>query len=216
MFTGLVQKKGKFAGLNHVSGGTSIQILCSAWENEPLVFGESVAVQGACLTVTEVNSDGFFADVLEETLNCTNLGTLKYGDYVNLERALRISDRLGGHIVGGHIDGVGRIIAKEPAGRDFVFRISCDEKEARYIVRKGSVAIDGISLTISAVPAPDVFEVAVIPTTLHETSLGTRAVGDTVNIETDIMARYIEKFMSGENYDKNITFEQLAEAGFSY
>ena len=215
MFTGLIQKKGVFKGMELKNGGASIEIGCTPWEGEPLVAGESVAVQGACLTVVGISSAGFTADVLQETLDCTNLGQLKRGAPLNLERALRLCDRMGGHIVGGHVDGVGRLELVEKTGRDIKLRISCREEEARYIVRKGSVAIDGISLTASAVPGPRLFEVAIIPTTWRETSLGARVAGDTVNIETDVIARYIEKLIGGADGSVGLTFEKLINSGFS-
>lgn len=214
MFTGLIQKKGSFKGMTRKNGGASIDIECTPWDSEPLVPGESVAVQGACLTVVGISSKGFTADVLQETLDCTNLGGLKPGASLNLERALRLCDRMGGHIVSGHVDGVGAVEKIERMGRDIKLRISCREEEARYIVRKGSVAIDGISLTVSAVPGPRLFEVSIIPTTLRETSLEERIEGDAVNIETDVIARYIEKLAGGSEASGGLTFEKLINSGF--
>ena len=215
MFTGLVQKKGVFVGLLGGGSAAVAVIECAPWAGEPLVKGESVAVQGACLTVVGVLPGGFTADVLAETLACTTLGRLRQGDPVNLERALRLSDRLGGHLVAGHVDGTGEILSIARRGRDYALRIRCRSEEARYLVRKGSVAIDGVSLTVSAVPAADVFEVCIIPTTWHETSLGARAVGDGVNVETDILARYLEKLAAvGGNAPAGLTLETLVGAGF--
>ena len=215
MFTGLVQKKGFFRGLKRGDGGAVMEIGCVPWENDPLVPGESVAVQGACLTVVGVSSGGFTADVLQETLDCTNLGSLKSKAPLNLERALRLSDRLGGHIVSGHVDGVGVIASIAKVGRDYCLRVACRREEARYVVGKGSIAIDGISLTVSAVPTPLEFEVCIIPTTWHETSLGARAVGDDVNLETDIIGRYIERLsQGGPAVPSSLTLETLLNAGF--
>lgn len=215
MFTGLVQKKGVFVKLAGDGGAAVAEIACEPWEDDPLVKGESVAVQGACLTVVGISSDGFTADVLEETLACTNLRRLRRGDPVNLERALRLSDRLGGHIVAGHVDGTGEIVAIARRGRDYAVRIRCRPEEVRYIVRKGSVAIDGISLTVSDVPAADAFEVCIIPTTWQETSLGARSVGDAVNLETDILARYLEKLAAGgPSAGSGLTLDKLLGAGF--
>jgi len=199
MFTGLVQKKGVFVKLAGDGGAAVAEIACEPWKDDPLVKGESVAVQGACLTVVGISSDGFTADVLEETLACTNLRRLRRGDPVNLERALRLSDRLGGHIVAGHVDGTGEIVAIARRGRDYAVRIRCRPEEARYIVRKGSVAIDGISLTV----------------TWQETSLGARSVGDAVNLETDILARYLEKLAAGgPSAGSGLTLDKLLGAGF--
>ena len=215
MFTGLVQKKGVFVKLAGDGGAAVAEIACEPWKDDPLVKGESVAVQGACLTVVGISSYSFTADVLEETLACTNLRRLRRGAPVNLERALRLSDRLGGHIVAGHVDGTGEIVAIARRGRDYAVRIRCRPEEARYIVRKGSVAIDGISLTVSDVPAADAFEVCIIPTTWQETSLGARSVGDAVNLETDILARYLEKLAAGgPSAGSGLTLDKLLGAGF--
>lgn len=214
MFTGLVQKVGVFKAISRMGGGASISVECAPWAGEPLVMGESVAVQGACLTVSAIRDGGFSADVLDETLACTNLGTLKTGAPLNLERALRLSDRLGGHVVSGHVDATGRIEDIGKAGRDFRLRISCRPEEARYIVRKGSVALDGISLTVSAVPGECEFEVCIIPTTWRETSLSARAVGDRLNIETDIIARYVERLAQSGAREHGLTLDKLVGAGF--
>ncbi|MGI5868632.1 MAG: riboflavin synthase [Kiritimatiellia bacterium] len=215
MFTGLVQKKGAFVKLAGDTGAAVLEIACEPWDDDPLIKGESVAVQGACLTVVGISSNGFSVDVLKETLDCTNLGRLRRGDPVNLERALRLTDRLGGHVVSGHIDGTGEILAITRQGRDHLVRIRCRPEEARYIVRKGSIAVDGISLTVSAVPAADAFEVCIIPTTWQETSLGARSVGDIVNLETDILARYLEKLAASEQATgSSLTLDKLLAAGF--
>jgi len=216
MFTGLVQKKGVFVKLSGGGGATVMEIACSPWDGDPLVKGESVAVQGACLTVVGISERGFTADVLAETLACTTIKNLKKGDPLNLERALRLSDRLGGHIVSGHVDGTGVIKSISKVGRDYCLRLVCCEAEARYIVWKGSVALDGISLTVSAVPSLLEFEVCIIPTTWQETSLGSRSVGDEVNIETDIIGRYVEKLGQGvgASAPKTLSMEKLMESGF--
>lgn len=215
MFTGLVQKKGVFNGLSRRNGGTVMDIACSPWTDDPLVKGESVAVQGACLTVVNITATGFTADVLDETLACTNFVDLKPGDALNLERALRLSDRLGGHIVSGHIDGVGAVKSISKVGRDFCVRLSCEAKLARYIVFKGSVALDGISLTVSAVPSLVEFEVSIIPTTWSETSLGSRVVGDNVNLETDLIGRYVERLLQNEGTGCSpLTLDKLVQSGF--
>lgn len=214
MFTGLVQKRGSLLSLSRgAAGGAVVRVANDPWPGDPLAPGESVAVQGCCLTVAAVRPDGFEADVLDETLRATALGGLAPGAALNLERALRASDRLGGHLVQGHVDAVAALESVEPAGRDFRLRLRCEPAVARYIVYKGSVALDGVSLTVSAVPAPGVFEVNVIPVTWRETSLSERRPGDSLNLETDILARYVEAFLAAPAR-KPVTMDLLRAAGF--
>ncbi|MCL1856973.1 MAG: riboflavin synthase, partial [Kiritimatiellaeota bacterium] len=169
-------------------------------------------VQGVCLTVAQLCHDGFEADVLDETLERTTLGTLRMNAPVNLERALRLSDRLGGHLVSGHVDGRGTVSAKFPRGRDTVLRIACDGALLRYVIHKGSIAIDGVSLTVTAVTA-DAFEVNLIPTTLADTTLGACALDAPVNLETDLVAKYIERF-TRHAAARPLSLETLTAAGF--
>ena len=213
MFTGLIQQKGVFKTLRGGSSSATLDIACTPWPDAPLALGESVATQGVCLTVSAIRADGFSADVLPETLRRTTLGALRPGAALNLERALRLCDRLGGHIVTGHIDGTGTLASVATTGRDRVLRISAPAEIMRYIVMKGSVALDGISLTVSAV-SDTWFEVCIIPTTWRETSLSERAAGDTVNIETDILGRYVERFVSGTSTGNNLSLDKLLSAGF--
>ena len=216
MFTGLVQRRGSLLGLARSGGGAVARVACAPWDDDSLEPGESVAVQGCCLTVAAVRADGFDADVLDETLRATALGGLRAGAAVNLERALRASDRLGGHLVLGHVDATAALESVERAGRDWRLRLRCgDAAAARYVVYKGSVALDGVSLTVSAVPAPGLFEVNVIPTTWRETSLSERRPGDRVNLETDILARYVEALLAPAAGAKPVTMELLRAAGFA-
>ena len=219
MFTGLVQKVGRLGGVSRAAGGGAVlSVACAPWADGPLAAGESVAVQGCCLTVCAPRPDGFDADVLDETLAVTALGRLAPGSALNLERALRPADRLGGHIVQGHVDGTAELLAIERAGRDFRMRLRCAPAEARYVVYKGSVALDGTSLTVSAVPEPCVFEVNLIPTTLRETSLGQRRRGDLLNLETDVLGRYVEALLRGGGEERErpgLTMERLLQAGFA-
>lgn len=215
MFTGLVRQRGAWLGLARSGGGAVARVACGPWEDGPLEPGESVSVQGCCLTVAAVRADGFDADVLDETLRATALGSLRGGAAVNLERALRPSDRLGGHLVQGHVDATARVESVERAGRDWRLRLRCGSAEAKYIVYKGSVALDGVSLTVSAVPAPGLFEVNVIPTTWRETSLSERRPGDPVNLETDVLARYVEALLAAPAGGKPVTMELLRAAGFA-
>ena len=209
-------KKGTFVSFSQKDGGATINIKCDAWRDDPLALGESIAVQGVCLTVTSFSDTSFSADVLKETLNCTVLGTLKSGMTVNLERALRLSDRVGGHLVAGHVDGIGTVTDISYAGRDRVIRVKCSEDEFRYIVYKGSVALNGISLTVSKIVNSAEFEVNIIPATWEMTSLSSIRVNDGINIETDIVGRYIERFMktTENSNDGGLTMEQLLQAGF--
>lgn len=216
MFTGLVQKVGRLAGIHHGGLGRIIQIRSVVPWEEPLQKGESIAVQGCCLTVTQIHEDGFDADMLEETFACTAFGELGTNAAVNLERALRASDRMGGHIVQGHVDAKAAIVSITPQERDWRVRLSCSGEAARYVVNKGSVALDGISLTVSHLPARGLFEVDIIPTTWRETSLHDRKPGDHVNLETDIIGRFVEHFLmngygeAGNGIDEAL----LRKAGF--
>lgn len=177
-----------------------------------LALGESVAVQGACLTVTSVGDGCFTADLLDETLRRTTLQRLVQGARVNLERALALGDRLGGHIVSGHVDECGTLAGIEERGRDLAWRMSCSKELARQTVMKGSVAIDGVSLTVSGL-GDDWFEVNLIPHTLKETSLGDRRVHDAVNLEGDLLGKYVARLL-GKEARCGVTEKLLAENGF--
>ena len=211
MFTGLVQCIGKVVRSEPRGAGARLTIdaprLVS--EGEPLTFGESIAVDGACLTVAESAGSAFTADVLEETLRCTCLGGLVAGDGVNLERALKVGDRLGGHLVSGHVDEVGRLAERCQEGADARFRIACSADFARNVVRKGSVALSGVSLTVRDVGA-DWFDVALIPTTLAQTKLGALRPGDALNLEADPIALYVRRALGQDA----LTEARLLEAGF--
>jgi len=165
-------------------------------------IGESISVDGVCLTVTEISPGALSMDVSEESLARTTLGSLKQSDRVNLERALRLTDRLGGHLVLGHIDGVGTIIRKQPRQRSWTIRVAMDSALTRYTVEKGSIAIDGVSLTINRC-FPDGVEVNIIPQTGEATTLLRKEVGEKVNIETDLIGKYIERLMSRANDKHN-------------
>ena len=208
MFTGIIQKIGT---VKRVSRGTGL-VVEIGFEPfaRPLEEGESVAVNGVCLTVAKCDQARFTADVLEETVSRTGIGDLIPGEKVNLERALRAGDSMGGHIVQGHVDCRGTVKAKLPKGRDFQLQIRCGRVLAAQSVLKGSVAIDGVSLTISAI-GDDWIGVDLIPTTAAETILGAKKVGDKVNLEGDIVGKYIAK-----NAEKTggLTQEALQNAGF--
>jgi riboflavin synthase len=190
VFTGLVAGTGTVESLERDGAGVRLRVRSElAGELGP---GDSVAVNGVCLTAVEPDGTGFSADVMEETLRRSSLGPLGTGDAVNLELPLRAGDRLGGHIVQGHVDGTGEVDSVREEGRSRVVRIAAPAELLRYVVEKGSIAVDGVSLTVSAVDG-DAFEVSLIPETLERTTLGAAAPGRTVNLEVDVLAKYVEK-----------------------
>jgi riboflavin synthase len=211
MFTGLIESVGTLEGIARQAGGATITVACGPW-TPPLVHGESIAVQGACLTVTGLEETRFRADVLDETLRRTNLGGKRIGQALNLERALRLGDRLGGHFVTGHVDAVGTLETIRMEGRDRVLRLRCARDVAVGIVEKGSVALDGISLTVSSVDE-GAFEVCVIPWTWAHTSLNERVAGDPLNVETDMIGKYIQRHLAAQGTG-TLSERMLAEAGF--
>ncbi|MBM4142265.1 MAG: riboflavin synthase [Lentisphaerae bacterium] len=214
MFTGLIQRIGTLAARNSAAGGVSLAIGHAPWET-PLAPGESVAVNGVCLTVAGAERGSFACDALPETLARSNLGALPVGGRVNLERALRLGDRLGGHMVAGHIDGAGRIGAVRAAGRDTVLRVVCDAALLEGIVRKGSVACDGVSLTVASRQA-DGFEVWLVPVTRRDTTLGAAREGDAVNIELDMIGKYVRQYLGrAAGADGGVSLADLARAGFA-
>ena len=193
MFTGIVEELGV------VTARTALPDAAQLTVRGPLVtsdakHGDSIAVNGVCLTVVTIEDGSFTADVMKETLDRSSLGVLEEGSAVNLERSMRLQDRVGGHLVQGHVDGVGQIAARDAAEHWTVLRITLPDGLDRYIVEKGSVTVDGVSLTVSAVHA-GWFEVSLIPTTLQLTTLGLKAPGEPVNLEVDITAKYVEKLL---------------------
>lgn len=208
MFTGIIQKIGTVKRVSR-GAGLVVEIGFTPW-TKPLEEGESVAVNGVCLTVARCDATRFTADVLEETVARTGIGDLLPGDRVNLERALRAGDSMGGHLVQGHVDCRGTVIAKIAKGRDFQLRIRCGRVLAAQSVLKGSVAIDGTSLTISAI-GDDWLGVDLIPTTAAETILGAKKIGDKVNLEGDIVGKYVAKASAPKTA---LTEESLRNAGF--
>lgn len=207
MFTGLIQKIGTVKRLSR-GAGLVLEIGFDPWV-KPLEEGESVAVNGVCLTVARCDATRFTADVLEETVARTGFGDLIPGEKVNLERALRAGDPLGGHLVQGHVDCRGTILAHVSKGRDFQLRIRCGRVLAAQSVLKGSIAVDGVSLTISTI-GDDWLGVDLIPTTATETILGLKRVGDKVNLEGDIVGKYIARSAARQGLSE----DALARAGF--
>jgi riboflavin synthase len=203
MFTGIVEDLGEVQAIEHLGDSARIHIR-SAKVTQDAQIGDSIAVNGVCLTVTSFLGDppdggpptprGFIADVMGETLRLTSLKDIAPGTKVNLERSVRVQDRLGGHLVQGHVDGTATIISRDPQENWEVVRISLPRDLSKYVAHKGSVTVDGISLTVSAV-GPDWFEVSLIPETLKRTTLGTRSPGEAVNLEVDVIAKYVEKLL---------------------
>jgi riboflavin synthase len=194
MFTGLVEEKGVIAGLER--GADSVRLSFMAPHvRQGLEIGDSVSVNGCCLTVVVTGPDGFAVEAVAETLRRTTMGALEPGDEVNLERALVLGDRLGGHIVQGHVDGTGIVSDARPEGDSIVLRIGAAPDVLRYTVEKGSITIDGVSLTVAGV-LEDSFLVALIPHTMAETTLGPDAVGRMVNLEVDVLAKYVERLIA--------------------
>ena len=222
MFTGIIEEIGTVRSIRKGSVSASIEIGCSEIL-EDVKIGDSIAVNGVCLTATALTGSGFTADVMHETLNRSSLGALKAGSHVNLERAMAAGGRFGGHIVSGHIDGTGTIRRLERDENAVWYTIGCGSDLLRYIIEKGSIAIDGISLTVAKV-AQDSFSVSIIPHTLSETILAEKKLGDTVNLENDCIGKYVERLLTfdaegpdqpaSETKQSTLTREFLIENGF--
>ena len=209
MFTGIIEEIGTVKAVKKGAKSTSITISGNGLFSD-LKLGDSVAANGVCLTVTKLNDNNFTADVMNETLSRSSLGELKIGSLVNLEPAMPINGRYGGHMVSGHIDGMGKIISIQKDGIAFWYKIKADNKIMRYIIEKGSVTIDGISLTVAKAER-DNFSVSIFPHTANETTLSGKKIGSVVNLENDIVGKYIEKFM---NTPKDIKKDFLQKHGF--
>ena len=218
MFTGLIEGIGQIRDIR-LNGGDMNIFIIPLFDMSDCHIGDSVAVNGVCLTVMEMNDGLFMMYASGETISRTTLGGLRQGSEVNLERALRLSDRLGGHIVSGHVDGIGKITLKKQVKQSWLLGLTIDEKLSRYTIEKGSITIDGISLTIN-VCQNGYFEVNIIPETSSSTTLLKKKIGDTVNIETDLIAKYIEKLFIKErtagnnNASSSINMEMLEQFGF--
>lgn len=199
MFTGIIEEIGEITAIEPSGDGWRLTVRAPKAAADA-VHGESIAVSGVCLTVVGSTPESFDADVMKQTLDVAALGTASVGTRVNIEKAMPVGARLGGHIVQGHVDGTGAVIDVRPGKEWSVLRISLPADLAPLVVDKGSISVDGTSLTVSAVSAPDAveawFEVSLIPETLAATTLGTRAVGDRVNLETDILARHVERLLA--------------------
>jgi riboflavin synthase len=194
VFTGIVEELGEVVSLQALPGAAARIRVRGPVVTGGARSGDSIAVNGVCLTVVDPDGDTFAADVMRETLDRSSLGTLRPGDPVNLERAATLATRLGGHLVQGHVDGVGSIVDREPAQHWEAVRFSLPEGLGRYVVEKGSITVDGVSLTVVDVDG-DTFSVGLIPTTLALTTLGRKGIGDPVNLEVDVIAKYVEKLV---------------------
>jgi riboflavin synthase len=194
MFTGIIQSIGRIVAIEPHGGDRRLRIATGKLDLAATKLGDSIAVSGVCLTVVELAADGFWADVSAETLSCTTLADLLVGDAVNLEMALTPSTALGGHLISGHVDGVGTLAERHDDARSVRLRITAPAALARYIAAKGSICVDGVSLTVNAVHGAD-FELNIVPHTLQETTLGEFAPGRRVNLEVDIIARYLERLL---------------------
>jgi riboflavin synthase len=214
MFTGIIEEVGRVASLTPGGGGARVEIAATR-VLEDARDGDSIATDGVCLTITRRTERGFAADCSAETLRLTTIGGLRPGAPVNLERALAFGARLGGHLVQGHVEGVGELVARRPEGESVMMRFAYPPHLGRYIVHKGSIAVGGISLTVANL-ADAWFEVAVIPVTLEQTSLGEMAIGTPVNLETDLIAKYVERLLSAHAATGRtpLSVEALKEMGY--
>lgn len=214
MFTGIIEEIGKIKSISDGGASEILKVECEKVLKNTQI-GDSIALNGVCLTVTSMSDTEYTADVMHETLNRSTLGKLKPGDKVNLERAMAADGRFGGHIVSGHIDGVGHIINIQEDDNAVWYTVEADEDIMRYVVKKGSITIDGISLTV-AYADDQMFKVSTIPHTRKVTNLEEKKTGDAVNLECDIIGKYVEKLLNVENKRKtsNITESFLEENGF--
>ena len=218
MFTGLIEGIGKISGISRARNEMRVSVK-PLFDMTGCRLGDSISVNGVCLTVSEMREGSLGMDVSGETLSRSTLSQLRVGDQVNLERALLLTDRLGGHLVSGHVDGIGKILKMEQVYQSWVIRIGIEEALSHYIIEKGSIAVDGISLTINACEK-DLFEVNIIPQTGMETTLLSKNIGDPVNIETDLIGKYVEKFVyreraaREEKSSSGIDMETLVKHGF--
>ncbi|HIG64763.1 MAG TPA: riboflavin synthase [Methyloprofundus sp.] len=216
MFTGIILAIGKITQIQQKAGDVRLSIDTGKLSLADAHLGDSIAVNGICLTAVELTEHGFVADVSNETLARTNLKQVAIGTPVNLELALMPQTRMGGHIVSGHVDGLANLLEKKPDGRSIRFKFRVANELAKYIAEKGSICINGISLTVNSVNGAE-FSVNIVPHTLKETSLGFAAVNDKVNIEVDLLARYMERLMKGDattDCKSGVTENLLKESGF--
>lgn len=194
MFTGLIETQGIITRTERVAGGMRLEVYAPEFGRD-MAIGDSVAVDGACLTIVKFIRGAFLVDISDESLQRSTLGELRQGSHVNLERAMRVSDRLGGHIVSGHVDTVGRLAGRQPGGNGTIYRFTAPAELLGFLVEKGSVAVDGISLTVASLSS-DGFTAVVIPHTNEVTTLGDKPIGSTVNLEADLFAKYVKRYVA--------------------
>ncbi len=217
MFTGIIQAIGTVSSIKDQGGDVRLRIHTGKLDLSDVALGDSIAVNGVCLTAVELPGDGFVADVSGETLSLTSLGQLKSGSPVNLEKALTLATRLGGHLVSGHVDGLGTVISREEDARSVCFVIEAPAELAKYIVHKGSITVDGTSLTVNGVDGAR-FDLNIVPHTLQETIMDSYRPGSRVNLEVDLIARYLERLLLGDKAaqsgSQGLSREMLEKAGF--
>lgn len=215
MFTGIIEAVGEIASLAQKGDGMRLYIKTGKLDLVDVSLGDSIAVNGVCLTAVDLPGDGFWADVSGETLDRTTLGQLRVGSRINLEKAMAAGGRFGGHLVSGHVDGLGKIVSRENAGRFVRFAVESPDTLARYIAEKGSITVDGTSLTVNAVNGAR-FELTIVPHTLQETVMADYRVGSRVNLEVDVVARYLERLLLSDSSlpEEGVTRELLARCGF--
>ena len=217
MFTGIIQAVGEVVTLQPSGGDVRLRIKTGSLSLDDVALGDSICTNGVCLTVIELPGDGYWADVSVETLDFTTLGKLKSGSRVNLEKAMTPASRLGGHIVSGHVDGVGEIVSLEKDARSVRFVVRAPDALAKYIAHKGSICVDGTSLTVNAVRGAE-FDLNIIPQTVAETIFGEYQAGSRVNLEVDVIARYLERLVLGDAAadpkTTGLSMEMLADNGF--
>lgn len=198
MFTGIISAIGDIADLEQRGGDVRLTIRTGSLSLADVQLGDSIACNGACLTAVELTGEGFIADVSVESLNLTTIGNWKNGSRINLEKAMQASDRFGGHIVSGHVDGIGEVVSLHEDARSWRFRIRAPRELAKYIAHKGSITVDGTSLTINKVDGSE-FELNIVPHTMTHTVMGDYAVGTKLNLEVDLVARYLERLLLGDS-----------------
>jgi riboflavin synthase len=218
MFTGIIQAVGEISAMEPRGGDLRLRVTTGKLPLDDVALGDSIATNGVCLTVTDLPGDGYWADVSVETLNFTTLGKLTAGARVNLEKSLTPESRLGGHIVSGHVDGVGEIVSMTEDARSWRFVLRAPDNLARYIAHKGSICVDGTSLTVNAVNGAE-FDLNIIPQTMAETVFGDYRPGSQVNLEVDVIARYLERLVLGDKAaepgaDSGLSWQALADNGY--
>lgn len=217
MFTGIIEAVGEITALQPSGGDLRVRVKSGKLDLSDVKLGDSIATNGVCLTVVELPGDGYWADVSAETLTVASVGSWKLGDKVNLEKALTPQTRLGGHMVSGHVDGIGEVVWRKTTARAEQFRLRAPDELAKYIAHKGSITIDGTSLTVNAVDGAE-FELTIVPHTIAETVIGGYQAGTKVNLEVDLIARYLERLLLGDAAAKpsseGLTMEFLAQHGF--